>query len=224
MNREQYKYYGFGYSGCNYLLVNRSVCTQSELLPDGEIREIQCDKDEKWMKVITKTQDSSEGTELDLNELQRGITIDLSEDGSRWEGDSVNGDPYGYGCIYNSENELIYSGFVYDGMKVCYGNVFYAFVGIIEYSGNFYNNLRCGYGKLYDKKNTLVYEGEWYNDNPIELSSLKIEEELKENVIHFGLEELEINIDCTCDSDYFSFFGLTNLKKITFYRCNYLFL
>ena len=161
--------------------------------------------------------------QLDLNELQRGVTIDLSEDGSRWEGDSLNGDPYGYGCIYNSENELIYSGFVYDGMKVCYGNVFYAFVGIIEYSGNFYNNIRCGYGKLYDKKNTLVYEGEWYNDNPIELSSLKIEE-LKENVIHFGLEELEINIDCTCDSDYFSFFGLTNLKKITFYRCNYLFL
>ena len=33
------------------------------------------------------------------------------------------------------------------------------------------------------------------------MSSLKIEE-LKENVIHFGLEELEININCTCDSDY----------------------
>ena len=51
MSEEQCKYYRFGYSGCNYLCINRSVYTQSELLPNGIIREIQCDKDDKWMKV-----------------------------------------------------------------------------------------------------------------------------------------------------------------------------
>ena len=51
MNQEECKYYRFGYSGCNYLCINRSVYTQSELLPNGIIREIQCDKDDKWMKV-----------------------------------------------------------------------------------------------------------------------------------------------------------------------------
>ena len=47
MNQEECKYYGFGYSGCNFLSVNRSIYTQSELLPDGEIRENECDKEKK---------------------------------------------------------------------------------------------------------------------------------------------------------------------------------
>ena len=45
MSEEGCKYYGFGYSGCNFLCINRSVYTQSELLPDGEIRENECDKE-----------------------------------------------------------------------------------------------------------------------------------------------------------------------------------
>ena len=51
MSEEECKCYRFGYSGCNFLSVNRSVYTQSELLPDGIIREVVCDKDDKWMKV-----------------------------------------------------------------------------------------------------------------------------------------------------------------------------
>ena len=85
MSEEECKYYRFGYSGCNFLCINRSVYTQSELLPDSIIREIQCDKDDKWMKVRERKEENEEWNEIDLDGLQRGITIDLSEKGDRHE-------------------------------------------------------------------------------------------------------------------------------------------
>ena len=187
MSEEECKYYSFGYSGCNFLYVNRSDYIHSKLLPNGIIREIQCDKDDKWMKVRERKEESEEWNEIDLSGLKRGITIDLNENGERWEGDSLNGDPYGYGCLYNSDNQLIYSGFIYEGLKVCSGVEMYGDIGIVEYEGGFYKGNRYGNGKLYDKKNELIYEGEWYMNNPFELYSLKIENELKEEDIHYGL-------------------------------------
>ena len=160
MNQEECKYYRFGCSGCNFLSVNRSVYTQSELLPNGIIREICCDKNDKWMKVRERKEESKEWNEIDLDGLQRGVTIDLNENGERWEGDSLNGDPFGHGCLYNSENQLIYFGFIFEGLKVCYGIVFYGDISIVEYEGEFYKGNRYGNGKLYDKKNELIYEGE----------------------------------------------------------------
>ena len=218
MNQEQCKYYRFGYSGCNYLCINRSVYTQSELLPNGIIREIQCDKDDKWMKVRERKEENEEWNEIDLYGLQRGITIDLSEKGDRWEGDSLEGIPFGYGCEYNSENQLIYKGFVFEGMKVCYGIVFYGDIGIVEYEGGFYKGKRYGNGKLYDKKNELIYEGEWYMNNPLETSSVKIDRELKEEDIHFGLEELEIGENCCNELKCFKLIGFDHLKKLIFHK------
>ena len=149
MSGEECKYYRFGYSGCNFLSVNRSVYTQSELLPNGIIREIECDKNDKWMKVRERKEENEEWSEIDLSGLKRGITIDLNDNGDRWEGDSLNGSPFGYGCIYNSENQLIYSGFIFDGLKVCYGTELYGDVGLVEYEGDFYKGMRFGNGKLH---------------------------------------------------------------------------
>ena len=214
MSEEQCKYYRFGYSGCNFLCINRSVYTQSELLPNGIIREIQCDKDDKWMKVREKKKENEEWNEINLNGLKHHDVIDLNEKGDRWEGDSLNGIPFGYGCIFNSENQLIYSGFIFEGLKVCYGTELYGDVGIVEYEGEYYNGMRYGNGKLYDKKNELIYEGEWYMNNPLETSSVKIDKELKEEDIHFGLEELEIGDDCLDNIECFKLIGYDHLKKL----------
>ena len=218
MSEEQCKYYRFGYSGCNFLAVNRSVYTQSELLSDGIIREIQCDKDDKWMKVRERKAKNEEWIEISLDELKHHDIIDLNENGDRWEGDSLNGSPFGYGCIYNSENQLIYSGFIYEGLKVCYGIVFYGDISIVEYEGEFYKGMRYGNGKLYDKKNELIYEGEWYMNNPLETSSVKIDRELKEEDIHFGLEELEIGDDCLDNIECFKLIGYDHLKKLILHK------
>ena len=208
------KYYPFGYSGHQYLSINNTSYIQSELLPVNLIRFIKCDIKEKWMKVWSFSGKSTKWDELDVANLRRGDTIDLNENGERWEGDSLNGSPFGYGCIYNSENQLVYSGFMFEGLKVCYGKEMYGDVGLVEYEGGFYNGMRYGDGKLCNKKNELIYEGEWYMNNPVELSSIKIEKELKEEDIHFGIEELVIGENCGNDLIYFHLIGFGYLKKL----------
>ena len=214
MSEEQCKYYRFGYSGCNFLSVNRSVYTQSELLPDGVIREIICDKEDKWMKVKEKNTSLSNWNEINLNELKKDDIVDLSDKGDRWEGTSLQGNPFGYGCIYNNENRLIYNGFIYEGMKVCFGCVFYGDIEIIEYIGNFYENERHGYGILYDKKGNVIYDGDWCRNNPIEFYSIRIERELKENDIRYGIEELIVCDKCECDIKELKLNGFNHLKRI----------
>ena len=214
MSRRQQFYYPNGSLGHCYLSISNTLYSHSQLLYDRVIQLIECDIKEKWMKVKTKSENNSDWDELNLDELQKKVTIDLSEKGDRWEGDSLNGVPFGYGCIYDDENQLVYKGFVYEGKKVCYGTEFYGDVGFVEYEGGFYNGTRYGCGKLYDKKNELIYEGEWYMNNPIELSKVEINEELKQIDIHFDIEELSINNSCTSELKHFLLIGFGKLKRL----------
>ena len=79
------KYYPFGYSGYQFLERNNTRYVQSELLPYNSIRVIECDIEEKWMKVASRVKECSEWIEMNLNNLQRCDIIDLSEKGDRWE-------------------------------------------------------------------------------------------------------------------------------------------
>ena len=135
-----------GLSGDNYLLEQRNQYICSSTLSNGLIQWIECDKINKSMKVKTRSENVVEWNALNLNDLIKDDIIDLSENGERWEGDSLDHLPYGYGCIFNSENQIVYEGFVFNGMKVCFGKEYYEDVGIIEYIGNFYNNKRNGNG------------------------------------------------------------------------------
>ena len=211
-------YYPFGYSGYQFLESNNTRYIHSDLLPDNSIRVIECDINEKWMKVKSRVEEYSEWNELNLNGLKNHDILDLNENGDRWEGDSLEGIPFGYGCEYNSDNQLIYKGFVFEGMKVCYGIELYGDVGIVEYEGGFYKGMRYGNGKLYDKKNELIYEGEWYMNNPFEFYSLKVENKLKEEDIHSGLEELEIGENCCNELKCFKLIGFAHLKKLIFHK------
>ena len=208
------KYYPFDTSGCSYLSINNSIYVHSELLSDYSIRVIECDIQEKSMKVKTRNKNSSEWIEMNMDSFIKNDIVDLNENGTRWEGDSLNGSPFGYGRIYNPENQLIYKGFVFEGMKVCFGEEYYGDIGIVEYEGNYYKNMKNGYGKLYDKKNELVYEGEWLNDKSLKEECLKIENELYENSIHFGINELIIGDDCECSFSDLILIGFNHLRLL----------
>ena len=149
-----------------------------------------------------------------MKEIKKNDVIDLNENGERWEGSSLEGVPFGYGCIYNEDNNIIYQGFMLERMKVCFGKEFYGDNGLIEYEGDYYNNMRYGNGKLYNKKGELIYEGEWSNNHPLELSTLKIENELKEEDIHYGIKELEIGENCMGNVKCFKLIGFDHLKKL----------
>ena len=184
------KYYPIGFSGVDFLSEKGSIISHLEYLENGCIRLIECDKEEKTMKVKEKKGDDKELSEINMDGLKQGVTIDLNEKGDRWEGDSLNNSPFGYGCIYTSENHIIFEGFMFKGMKVCFGSEFFGDIGIVEYEGEYYKNMRCGYGRLYDKKNQLVYEGENCNQPTVTLCK-----EMKENDISFGVKELIIKDD-----------------------------
>ena len=95
MNKENCKVYKLGNSDGKYLSIWRTRYIQSEVLQDGSIREIECNIEEKWMKVKTRREDSLYCFEIDLSELNDGIVMNMNENGDRWEGSSLIGKPFG---------------------------------------------------------------------------------------------------------------------------------
>ena len=214
MNQEECKYYKFGLSANTYLSINKGLYSQSEELINGIIRVIECNIEEKWMKLKERSNDTAKWTLMNLDEIRKYDIVDLSDQGDRWEGDSLDGLPFGYGYIYNSNNQLVYMGFIFEGKKVCFGTELYGDVNMIEYEGTFYNNIRYGKGKLYNKKNELIYDGEWVNNNPLNERKVVIHNKLKNEDIHFGIEEIKIEENCLDSLENFQLSSFYNLKKL----------
>ena len=187
------KTYPVGLSGLESLIVTERTYYHSELLDSIRIQRIKCDRKDKQMVVTVKEVMEEKWKRLNLINRKENDIIDMDDKGNRWEGDSINGSPYGFGSIYNEMNCLVYTGFIYNGLKVCFGVELYGDTGKIQYSGNFYKNMRHGYGKLYDRHDLLVYEGEWSNDQPIQNERIEIRNKEMTKIIHFGIEELVIS-------------------------------
>ena len=98
------------------------------------------------MKIKTRSQYTSEYNEIQLNELYEGNIINMNEKEEREQGDSLNLIPFRQGCIYNSAIHLTFNIFMFRRMKVCFGTEFFGDVGIVEYDGNYYRNVRNIYG------------------------------------------------------------------------------
>ena len=206
-------HYQIGLSGNSYVEKVGTTYTHSKELLYNQIEIVQCDIGKKWMKVYTQNNYGEKRKEIELSNVKEGDTLDLNEKGKRWEGSSLNGYPFGYGKIFNEDNNVVYEGFMYYGAKVCFGVEFYGDSDLVEFEGTFYQNKRFGYGKLYDKKKEVVYEGEWYNNNAVEKRRVIINNTIQEDV-HLGIEELIIGDRYEYDRDSFVLNGFTNLKRI----------
>ena len=71
-----------------------------------------------------------------------------------------------------------------------------------------------GYGKLYNKKGELIYGGEWSLSSPIGDMKMRIENELNEDDIHYGIEELVIGKNCMRNVKCFKLIGFNYLTKL----------
>ena len=67
MNNIQSKYYRSGVTGVNYLIINRSVYTHSELLPNNTTRVIKCNINDKEMNVHEKKKNDEEWATITSN-------------------------------------------------------------------------------------------------------------------------------------------------------------
>ena len=98
---------------------------------------------------------------VDLKDVQHNQIVDLSVDGDRWEGDSLNGMPCGWGRLFNQEGYLVYEGFRMNDTSVCYGCFYYPDIQTIDYEGDLCSGMRWGRGSQYDRKGQLLNSGGW---------------------------------------------------------------
>ncbi|KAK8789543.1 hypothetical protein WA171_001635 [Blastocystis sp. BT1] len=120
--------------------------------------------------IVLKGLKGEELNEMDLSELVENEIVDLNDGGMRWEGEVLKGDLFGYGCLYDEENELEYEGWMIEGKKRCYGIEYWNDIGLKKYCGCYYDGLKNGYGLLYDRNGMIEYEGLFKDDVIIDVN------------------------------------------------------
>ena len=126
----------------------------------------------------------------DVNGIEHKQVLDLSDEGERWEGDVLHGQPYGWGVLYNKEGEKVYEGFRIGDVSVCYGTQYYADIQKVEYAGEWCEGKRWGRGIQYDRNGIVVYDGEWMNDDHVEKRMVMNDEN---QFLHNCIEELIVS-------------------------------
>ena len=136
--------------------------------------------------------------------------LDLSDDGERWEGDVLDGQPYGWGVLYDKEGEKAYEGFRIGDVSVCYGTQYYTDIGVIEYEGEICEGKRWGRGKQYDRNGVVVFDGDWMNDGQLKKRMVMND---KTQFIHNHIEELIVS-DWNCNGEEWSVLDLSFMPHL----------
>ena len=169
---------------------------------------LQCNVDKREMEIQQEFGNSTAGEIV----LEKDTVIDLDNNGERWEGDSLNGRPFGYGKLYGNNNELKYNGYMFEGKKVCYGDT-YSYTGEVEYSGYFLNDKKHGKGKFYDMLGSLIFEGIYHFGECS--SKLVIPSNCNDNrQFTDSVEELVIEANCYRDLRSLHFTNNHILKRL----------
>ena len=115
----------------------------------------------KTMKVVI-----SRNNTITVDYMEKTI-IDLSPYGDRWEGSSLNDKPFGYGSLFDSNDHLLFSGFMFNQEYVCWGQTYSGSSNLL-YKGHFYNSYFWGPGCSYNLHNEVDYEGIRYCGSTVE--------------------------------------------------------
>ena len=126
------------------------------------------------MRVL-KGLKEEELNEMDLSELVEKEIVDLNDDGRRWEGEVLRGEVFGYGCLYDEENECEYEGWMIEGKKRCYGIEYWNDTRKMKYCGCYYDGLKNGYGVLYDRNGMIEQERLFKDDISIDDKDCQIQ-------------------------------------------------
>lgn len=158
--------------------------TDSIVLEVREKKEVLVNVEKKQLLNVYKKE---------MSEVEHNRVLDLSDEGDRWEGDVLCNKPFGWGVLYDKDNNVMYEGFRMKSMNVCYGIQYYADIHKIEYEGEWCGGNRWGKGVHYDRNGNVTYNGEWINSNHLETKVIWNEENL---LLHNHIEELIIPNNC----------------------------
>lgn len=119
-------------------------------------------------KQLFQVYNYREDLQLDIILMTETGVIDLEMSGKRWEGGLRNGVPFGWGCMYDDVNHLVYEGFANNGKYDGYGTEYYPGIGVRRYEGTWRDGRYCGQGRTYDLNGDQMMEGEFFNLLPCE--------------------------------------------------------
>ena len=148
--------------------------------------------------------------DVDLSKVEHNEIVDLSVDGDRWEGDVLNGKPYGWGVLYNKDNIRVYEGFCIGNKNECYGVSYYSDIGSIEYEGEWCDGKRWGRGVQYDRTGSVLNDGEWLNGNHL-TTTVRITPEMA--IFHNHIEELFVS-DGSCNGEEMGLLDLSLMSSL----------
>lgn len=137
--------------------------------------------------------------ETDMTDLDVNGVANLPEDNERWEGGIWRGFLFGYGSLYNAENQLLYEGWIIDGKKRCYGTDYWSDTGMMRYTGYFFDGMRHGYGILYKADGMPEYEGVFKDGYAIQGNDIFAQWSGDEDLVLSGLRALR-NGEITLES------------------------
>ena len=187
-NHSQYNYFAFE---CNQSWNVYHILKGIMRRDDGVI--VEYVSRERIVKVDVNKKELLEVEGVNLNELQHNEIVDLSVEGDRWEGDVLNGKPYGWGVLFDREGSMVYEGFRIGEANVCYGRRYYSDISRLEYEGEWCDGVRWGRGAQYDRNGVVVYDGEWLNDDRLKkrvnITSASV-------LLHNRVEELCVSDGC----------------------------
>ena len=146
----------------------------------------------------------------DLSEIEHNEIVDMSVDGDRWEGDVLNGEPFGWGVLYDKDSNVVYEGFRVGEVNECYGRSYYSDIGVIEYEGEWCDGKRWGHGVQYDRTGGVVYDGEWLNGDRL-TTTVTITPEM--GVFHNHIEELIVS-DGSCNGEEMRLLDLSLMSSL----------
>ena len=184
--------------------VNDSVIIEGD---DGEVTVVVDVKKKELLKV----------NDEDLSEVKHNQILDLNDEGDRWEGDVLKDSPYGWGVLYDKDNQMVYEGFRIGELNVCYGREYYTDISRIEYEGEWFEGSRWGRGIQYDRNGDVVYDGEWLEYEQLEMRVVITPEN---EVLHNHIEELVVSDGCCNGSNWngidadFGVFAFLKLLKV----------
>ena len=133
-----------------------------------------------------------------LTKIEHNRIIDLNNEGDRWEGDAIGGNPFGWGVLYDKDNNETYEGFRIGKTSVCYGRSFFPDIHATDYEGELLDGKRWGSGTQYARSGAVLTSGDWV-DNEESQRMVTVPKGSDTLQLHNHIQDLTISDACCND-------------------------
>ena len=187
--------------------ISRNVTTNSTYAKFSQKRDslhLYSNNEQKKVIIVTNDQDREAVWKSDdrgvlkfYGETSRTYVtpIDISRDGTRWDGPGVGGNPCGYGSWMDGNDNCLYEGVMVGKKEAFIGKKFYKEKSDIdpEYEGFLFGEKKYGRGKQMDRHGNIDYDGYFHDGKPFNPDKIALP------FISSMVKEIDITDGIICD-------------------------